>query len=243
MSGRNHASLAVESEKTIYWFDAGEGCSRTAHLMGIDLLNVSKIIISHTHLDHVGGLCNLLWNIRKLSVMRKQQPIRGKLDVYIPNMETWKGMEMILHNTEGNFKKDFSLDVCEVREGVLFEDENMRVTAFHNSHMTRFESDNCLSFSYLIECEGKKIIYSGDVGEYKDLDMMLEQGCDALIIETGHFGIDEVYKYVSDKKIGKLLFSHNGREILNYPKEAKEKVKKYFADSAVICEDGMTIEV
>lgn len=242
MPDRKHASIAIESEGSIYWFDAGEGCSHTAHLMGIDLLYVAKIIISHTHLDHVGGLCNLLWNIRKLSVMRKKLPIHGKVDIYIPNMETWKGVEMILRNTEGNFKKDFSINTHEIKEGVLFEDENMKVTAFPNSHMLAYQTDAWLSFSYLIECEGKKIIYSGDVGTYEDLDVMLEHGCDGLIIETGHFGIDDVYRYVSDKKVSKIFFSHNGREIINHLEASTQKVKEYFGDRGIICEDGTTIE-
>ena len=88
MPGRKHASIAVESGKNIYWFDAGEGCSYTAHLLGIDLLKVNKVVISHTHMDHVGGLGNLLWNIRKLVIMRKQLPLHGGIEVYLPNMET-----------------------------------------------------------------------------------------------------------------------------------------------------------
>ena len=66
LPGRHHVSFALESEGGLYWFDAGEGCSYTAKLAGADLLAVKKIFISHTHMDHVGGLGNLLWNIRKL---------------------------------------------------------------------------------------------------------------------------------------------------------------------------------
>ena len=70
MPDRKHASVAIECGDAIYWFDAGEGCSYTAHNMGLDLLRVKKIMISHTHMDHVGGLGNLLWNIRKLSSVK-----------------------------------------------------------------------------------------------------------------------------------------------------------------------------
>ena len=63
------------------------------------------------------------------------------------------------------------------------------------------------------------------------------------MIETGHFGIDAVRDYVAGKKIGRIFFSHNGREILNYPDTSKEKVEKYFGEKAVICEDGTTVEL
>lgn len=243
MPDRRHASVAVESGGRIYWFDAGEGCSRTAHLMGLDLLGVGKVIISHAHMDHVGGLGNLLWNIRKLSLVKKQRPLCGEVKVYIPNMETWEGIMMILRNAEGGFETDYPVTAGLVEEGVLFEDGTMKVTAFPNSHLPRTAEGRGLSYSYLIECEGKKLIYSGDVGKYEDLDALLEQGCDGLIIETGHFGIDEVQRYTAGKRIGKLFFSHNGREILNKPEASREKIERYFAGQAVICQDGTTIEL
>ena len=62
MEGRHHTSVAFEINDRFYWFDAGENCSYTAHLMGVDLLKISDIFISHTHMDHIGGLANLLWN-------------------------------------------------------------------------------------------------------------------------------------------------------------------------------------
>ena len=99
------------------------------------------------------------------------------------------------------------------------------------------------SFSYRIEAEGKSVIYSGDIKKPSDLDELICNGCDALIIETGHHGIDGVYEYVQDKNVGKIFFSHNGREILNHPEQSREKVKKYFGDRAIICDDRMTIEI
>lgn len=243
MPGRKHASVAVESGDRIYWFDAGEGCSYTAHLMGIDLLKVKKIVISHPHMDHVGGLGNLLWNIRKLSNVQKRSPIHGGIEVHIPLMETWEGIMSVLRNTENGFKTDYPIMAREIQAGVVFDDGVMKVTAFPNSHLAYLNSAKCLSFSYLIECEEKKLVYSGDVGKYQDLDEALSCGCDGLIIETGHFNVDAACEYVKDKKIERIFFSHNGREILYDPEGAREKVRRRIGDYAVICEDGMTVEL
>ena len=49
MPGRKHASVAVEVGDRLYWFDAGEGCSYTAHLMGLDLLKIKAVFISHLY--------------------------------------------------------------------------------------------------------------------------------------------------------------------------------------------------
>ena len=242
MPYRRHASVAVEAAGKIYWFDAGESCSRTAHLMGLDLLKVGKIVISHAHMDHIGGLGNLLWHIRNNGALQKRKPEQGAVEVYIPNMETWEGLMMVLRNTEGLFRTEYPVTATWVEKGILFDDGTLKVTAFPNTHMTYWETGKCLSYSYLIECEGKKLVYSGDVGKYEDLDPLISDGCDGLIIETGHFGIDVAHQYISKKNIKKVFFSHNGREIINHPEASREKVEKYFQGRAVICEDGMTIE-
>lgn len=102
IAGRHHTALAIEINNRFYWFDAGESCTYTAYLMGIDLLRVADIFISHVHMDHVGGLQNLLWTIRKLSIVKKQFPQFGDINVYMPNMDTWNGILSVLENSEGN---------------------------------------------------------------------------------------------------------------------------------------------
>ena len=114
MEGRHHTSFALEVEGKIYWFDAGENCSYTAHLMGVDLLSVSNVFISHPHMDHVGGLGNLLWNIRKLSTMTKVLPRYGDITLYMPNEDTFEGIMTVLKATEGGYKTDLSEIVKEI---------------------------------------------------------------------------------------------------------------------------------
>ena len=87
--GMQHSAFAIRVGEFYYWFDAGEGCSYTAHLLGIDLLKVEKIVISHPHIDHVGGLANLLWTIRKISLMSKQLPRYDGNHVYMPYQPTF----------------------------------------------------------------------------------------------------------------------------------------------------------
>lgn len=246
MPGRKHTSFAIEAEGKVYWFDAGEGCSYTAHLVGLDLLAVKKVVISHTHMDHVGGLGNLMWNISKWCSMRQRGTYFGDVDLYIPNMETWEGVEKILKNTEIGLQGLYQVNANLVQDGVLFDDGVMKVTAYHTHHLKKEEGEPWRAFCYKIECEGKTIVFSGDVGKYEDLDEPIGDGCDAVLVETGHYGgygIDPMYEYTKGKNIGMVFFIHSGREILNYPEESKAKVKNHFGDKAMICEDGMIYEL
>ena len=131
----------------------------------------------------------------------------------------------------------------EAEDGILFDDGSLKVSAFHNEHIIDKSKREWISYSFLIEAENKKIVYSGDLKAYSELDALIGEHCDALIIETGHFGIDDVHEYLKNKSVDRVFFSHNGREILNFQKESKEKVELYFEGRGSICEDKMTVEL
>ena len=68
-------------------------------------------------------------------------------------------------------------------------------------------------------------------------------GVDALIVETGHRKILDVYEYAKDKNIGMVYFSHNGREIINDIDGSIKKVNELFKGKALICNDKMTVKL
>lgn len=240
---RRHASVLLEYQDRLIWLDAGEACSITGHTMGLDLLKTTDILISHCHMDHVGGLCNLLWTIRKLRIVKNRIPTYGEIGVYIPNPSTTKAVNLLLSNTEGNFNCDFPLSFHGVSDGVVFSHDGITVTAFHNTHLGDPTPNPWLSFTYRIEAEGKSIVYSGDLGNYTNLDDAIGDGCDALLLETGHFTIEKAFDYFQTKNIGHLYFTHNGRAIINDYSGSLEKVENLFNGNATICNDRMTVEI
>lgn len=62
MVGKWGLSMLVEAEGVTVLLDAGPSASTTgnAHVMGIDLSAVDKIVLSHGHNDHTGGLKEVL---------------------------------------------------------------------------------------------------------------------------------------------------------------------------------------
>ncbi len=242
MERRQHVSFAVGVNDALYWFDAGEACGRTAHLMGLDLLKIEKIFISHTHMDHVGGLANLLWYIRKLSNVKNNLPSADEIKLFIPNMETWEGIKKILSNTEGGFRIGFNIIASPIQQGLLSEDKNIQVTAIQNSHLEHGALGKGGSFSFGIKSKEKYVVYSGDIGSPQDLDILLDKECDVLMIETGHHKIADICNWANEKPIKNLFFIHNGREILNDIDSAYISIAA-FKGNARILEDEDIIEI
>ena len=71
-------SFLVETEKETILFDTGKSISTShnASILGIDLNRVDKIILSHGHSDHTGGLRQIL------RVMRKKVEVIAHPDVW-----------------------------------------------------------------------------------------------------------------------------------------------------------------
>lgn len=238
MRNRHHTALAAEINRRIYWFDAGENCSYTAHLMGVDLLRVSDIFLSHTHMDHVGGLGNLLWNIRKISLMKRILPHYGNITIYTPNMESFDGILTVLKNTEGNYATEYKTLAKKVEDGTLLKNSDIEVLALHNHHLPKTQN-GWESFSFCIKAEGKKIVYSGDVKEFEELSAFLEEGCDVLLMETGHHSAVDICKKILDNgyDIKEVCFLHHGRGIL-YDFEGQLAACQRIIPSVKFCNDG-----
>lgn len=245
-SGRHHTSVALELDNSLYFLDAGECCSYTAHLKGLDLLKTKAIFVSHCHMDHVGGLGNLLWNIRKLSVVKRQLPEASEINVYIPQLESYEGIWQTLQYTEDHFRCAYGHQGNQITDGLMFEEkaDELSVDAVHNHHLPHQEGEPWRSFSFRIACQGNMIFYSGDT-QLEDLAVTVPQHCDVLLMETGHHRVKQVCEFLkgTGKHIGKLVFIHHGVEVLQDPEEARREAKAYWGEEAVVTEDGDTIDL
>lgn len=243
MEGRHHTSLAIEINGRVYWFDAGENCSHTAHLMGVDLLSVSDVFISHTHMDHVGGLGNLLWNIRKLSGVKNKLPSHGDVRIYIPNLDTFHAILTVLKNTEGNYKTEYQTLVTQVSDGTLLKNDDIEVVAKHNFHLPQ-KGDEWQSFSFCITAKGKRIVYSGDVKSLEDLRDFLHEGCDLLLVETGHHKPEHICEEIVQKgySVKYIYFLHHGRSVLNDFGGSQKRCENIFPN-VQFCNDGDVFDI
>ena len=233
----HHNSFVMQVNGVNYWFDAGENCAHYAHLSGIDVLNTKALFVSHTHIDHIGGMANLFHTMFKMIVRYNKRFINEKLKVFIPSEDILECVKKLAFNNRSIWTPEYAFSFVEynpMQDGVIFEDENVKITIVHNAHLYEDGSEGWHSFSYLIEAEGKKIVFSGDVGYPEELDPLLDGGCDAYIMETGHHTPEKVLRYAKEKGAKKLFFTHHGRIILNDYEGSVELAKALHPDARIM---------
>jgi len=235
MAGARHVSLAFQAGGGVYFFDAGEGCAYTAHLLSIDLLTVRAIFISHTHWDHVGGLAGILWVMGKLAGRSPEPPGRlaGRtVPVFLPELGVWEGVLKVLGHAKGGFGLGYEVEPRPYGDGEVFDDGHLRAEALHNTHLGRpGPGEPWLSYSFRIESGGKAVVYSGDTGGVEELAPLAGDGCELLLMETGHHREEDVCLFIrdADLRVGRVVFVHHGRAILG--------------QAALIARDGMALEI
>lgn len=236
----HHCSLLFETEDSLYWFDCGEGAAYNAFVSGKDVLKTRAVFISHPHFDHIGSLSHLLFIIQKMYSKHKKKLFFGdSIDFYLPDPSILEPIKHIAMSTRSETMR-FSALPHTVSDGLVYSDENIKVTACHNSHLKEDGTKGWHSYSYLIETYGKRIVFSGDVGSPYELDPLIAEGCDILIAETGHHKVSDILKYAESRNIGKLYFNHHGREILNGRAEA-QKLLDASPQTSELCRDGTEI--
>ena len=242
MPERHHQSFVIEADGVYYWFDAGENCAHRAYTSGIDVTRVRAVFISHMHIDHIGGLANLMMAIRKVTRRTGVPHIHDGYDIYVPDLEKLQAVKCIAEIPRDATKGPVAMYEHRVQDGLIFEDENLRVSALHNEHLRETGENGWHSYSYLIEGQGRRIIFSGDVRTPTELDPLVGDGCDALIMETGHHKVSDVCDYVKSRPIGLLLLTHHGREILSDPEAARRLIAERGVEGIVL-DDGDVVEM
>ncbi len=211
---RAHSCTLLQTGGKNYVIDAGEGAVANIMKSGTHVSDINAIFITHPHLDHYGGLYGLQQQISSFRKLFKEGNPRmtATYDILLPSndlLQIMKDIKTAHHH--GVYPKWHHFQVF--KEGQIFDDGNVKVTAYGNDHMSRLPDGTPVAFSFLFECaNGKRIFFSGDL--HKSFDLPLEgikkNGVDLLVCELVHYPIKLAVERLKDLPVKKTCFQHHG---------------------------------
>ena len=195
------SSTLLEVNGKHYLIDAGAPVIDLLLDKNIDLDSVKALFTTHLHGDHVNGVLALsdlfTWYYKTTDI-----------DIYLTEQ---KGIDLfsgLLEATIGSLEPErvrFRL----MEADTVYDDGNIRVTPYPTQHLAAAGKP---AYSYLVEAEGKKVLFSGDLSqrlEKKDFPAYaLENEVDLMVCEMAHFGVPEVTPYLEKCKAKDLRFNH-----------------------------------
>lgn len=223
---RKCSSTLIEAGDNRYFIDMGSDAIEGLVDRGIDIASVKAVFITHMHGDHTHGLLPFVdlcgW------YFKSSHP-----EIFVPTdtdklksaIESW-----FLLN--GSTLRD-NIEFLGVNEGVIFDDGILKVTAFKTMHCEN-------SFAFLVECEGKRVLFSGDLSYHPEKDFpmsVFEKPLDLAVCESAHFEVTKYLPIFEGKNVKKIYFNHL------YPPRLSsfDKIKNQLP--VTIANDGMQIEI
>jgi ribonuclease Z len=152
-------STLIDVNGRKFLIDAGRGALQNIYLSRIHPNEVTRIFLTHLHSDHIEGLPSL-WITPWFMFARKQ-----KLEVWGPpgTARMIEGMRLMFeHDIERRsnpvFKReDLDVKVTEISEGVVYDEDGVKVTAFPVEHF-----DGNPAFGYRLDAGNRSVLLSGD---------------------------------------------------------------------------------
>ena len=180
-------SLAIVVNNTSYIVDCGPGVVRRAAeaskfgFPSLEAAQLKTLFITHLHSDHTIGLADI---ILTPAVLDRNAPISiygpvGSKKMTDDLMSAYK--EDIAIRINGLEKGDaiaYQVYTNEIKEGQIYKDSNLTVTAFNVQHG---QWDN--AFGYVFQTKDKKIVISGDC-TYSENLIKYAKDCDILVHEV-----------------------------------------------------------
>jgi len=126
-----------------FLIDCGEGTQRQIMQSGLGFKRLNRILITHSHLDHILGLAGLLSTFTRWETM-------DSLEIYAGKSALERISDLLYSVVLRGAKPQMQIDLREVQPGVIFDTDDFSITAFQVFHRG---SD---SFGYLFEEKSRR---------------------------------------------------------------------------------------
>lgn len=213
--GRVQAGCLVGAGGKTFLLDAGPGTLGALKREGISPGALDFVIVSHLHGDHFGGLPFLILEYMYETPRRRPVVIAGPRNL---ERRTWALMRMMFP------RLDCGAVSRKIRFVLLEPGKTARLGPARVSTIRSPHTKPDVSLSLKLALGGGTVVFSGDTGWNEALPGFSE-GADLLICECtyyesagarSHINYPELRQNRGRFKVGRLILTHLGREVLNH---------------------------
>lgn len=208
---RSAPAQAVEVAGRLYVIDAGNGVARQINRAGLDLSQLAFVGITHHHSDHnadLGTLLHLAWcdSLSTPVEVRGPEPLNEMMESFFEFSKTDVSVRI---QDEGRPPFRDLVNFSEIEEGVVFEDEHVRIS------VARVDHPPMDAFAFRIDTATRSFVISGDTAPSQGL-IELARGADILVHEAIHLpSIDSAVERSNGSRLRQhLVNSHTSVEDL-----------------------------
>lgn len=188
---RTNSSMVIDEELLI---DIGPSCFDNAARFGVNLSKLKTLLVTHPHEDHLYPQ-HLHWrntdeSLLPLTYVEKMRH-GGPRFTDIPQLNIY-GNSFVMETLRKSLDdmEELKINLHEIKEGKEEKTDGYRILPVRGNH----GSQQGFSHSYIIQKDGKTLLYALDSGSYDEDQFALiqEYQYDAVIME-GTTGLNEQY--------------------------------------------------
>jgi ribonuclease Z len=204
------ASILVEAGSKKLLFDCGRGAAQRLYQLDVPFSDTDVLFLTHLHSDHTVGIPDFWltgW------IMGRKTPLRVFGPAGTKDMLAYleKAYAFDIHSRRDVDTRlpgsGVEVEAHDVRQGIVFEDAGVKVTAFTVDH-----GPVKPAFGYRIDFAGHSVVLSGDTRFSENL-IKFAQGTDVLVHEViDPVAYNSIHTAFSREQMQKVIAHHTTPE-------------------------------